>query len=61
LKELKEQYEKNLAALDKYKRNDPDRLKQLGTNIILNDQNSNACMNRKGICSIKEPSQSMDR
>jgi len=32
---LKEQYEKNLAALDKYKRNDPDRLKQLGTEFLM--------------------------
>jgi len=55
LKELKEQYEKNLAALDKYKRNDPDRLKQLGTKkffltkIVIR-------VNRKGVCSIKESS-----
>ena len=32
---MKEQYEKNLAALDKYKRNDPDRLKQLGTEFLM--------------------------
>jgi len=29
LRQLKQQYEQNLAALDKYKRNDPERLKQL--------------------------------
>lgn len=43
LKELKEQYEKNLAALDKYKRNDPDRLKQLGKKKFLMMKNSNVC------------------
>lgn len=29
LKTLKDEYEKKLAAVEKYKRNDPERLKQL--------------------------------
>ena len=35
LRKLKAQHEQNLAALDKYKRNDPERLKLLGMKFFL--------------------------
>ena len=34
LKTLKDEYEKKLSAVEKYKRNDPDRLKQLSKHTL---------------------------